>query len=419
MGVKIGISGAGQFAPSFIPLFQAYPGVDEVVLADVVPARCAEFARRFHIRRTVASHDELCRTDVDAIAIFTQRWLHAAQAVQALRAGKHVYSAVPAAITLEEMAELVATVQETGLVYMVGETSYYYPVSIFCRDRFAAGDFGHFVYGEAEYIHDMDVGFYDAYRYSGGDEWKRTASFPPMLYPTHSVSMILGTTGARMTDVACFGYADREQDGVFEQNISLWGNAFSNQCALFRTSDGGMARINELRRVGYHASPEVRMSVFGTRASFETQTDPRSSRKPPGNASVWYKKSTNQTEDMTEQLTCGSSRSAKAAEEHVAAALHSGFYTGVSTVHPVDRLPDTFRGLPNGHEGSHQFLVLDFMQAVLEAKLPPNNVWFAARCCVPGIVAHESAKRGGELLKIPDFGDPPAAPARSAVVDAA
>ncbi|MBK8049144.1 MAG: Gfo/Idh/MocA family oxidoreductase [Anaerolineales bacterium] len=407
MGIKIGVSGAGQFAPSFIPLFQAYPGVDEVVLADIVPERRADFARRFGIARTVASHDELCRTDVDAIAIYTQRWLHADQAIQALRAGKHVYSAVPAAITLDEISALVETVRETGLVYMVGETSYYYPATIFCRNRFQAGEFGHFVYGEAEYIHDMDVGFYDAYRYSGGSDWKRTASFPPMLYPTHSVSMILATTGARMTDVSCFGYVDREQDGVFKADVSLWGNEFSNQTALFRTSDGGMARINELRRVGYHANPEVRMSVFGTRASFETQTDPYSKRVPHGNASVWYQKLGDKTEDVSALLTCGPGATRHAAVGQIAPALQSGFFSDISGAHPVERLPDTFRGLPNGHEGSHQFLVLDFMEAVLEQKMPPNNAWFAARCCVPGIVAHESAKRGGELLKIPDFGDPP------------
>ena len=36
----------------------------------------------------------------------------------------------------------------------------------------------------------------------------------------------------------------------------------------------------------------------------------------------------------------------------------------------------------------------------------PNNVWMAARYTVPGFVAHKSATHGGELLPIPDFGDP-------------
>ncbi|MDQ4076344.1 MAG: Gfo/Idh/MocA family oxidoreductase, partial [Chloroflexota bacterium] len=125
MGLKIGICGAGMFARAFIPLFQAHPDVEEVVLAELLPRRRREEAARFGIARAVASLEELCRSDVDAIALFTQRWMHAPQAIQALQAGKHVYSAVPAAITLEELDALVDTVRSTGLIYMMGETSYY------------------------------------------------------------------------------------------------------------------------------------------------------------------------------------------------------------------------------------------------------------------------------------------------------
>src|SRR5690606_15488080 len=148
-------------------------------------------AKRFGIRQVYASLDELIRSDADAVVLMTQRWMHAPQAIKALKAGKHVYSAVPAATTLEELSELVETVKATGLTYMMGETSYYYPATLYCRKRFAAGDFGQFVYGEGEYLHDMSVGFYEAYQYSGGENWKSTASYPPMLYPTHSISMIL------------------------------------------------------------------------------------------------------------------------------------------------------------------------------------------------------------------------------------
>ena len=171
VGITVGICGAGQFARSFIPLFQAHPQVEEVRLAEVIPERRAREAARFGIARTYASLDELCDSDVDAIAIFTQRWMHGPQAVQALRAGKHVYCAVPAAITLDEVRELVRTVEETGLIYMTGETSYYYPVTLYCRERWRRGDFGDFVYAEAEYLHGMSHGFYEAYQYSGGPEW--------------------------------------------------------------------------------------------------------------------------------------------------------------------------------------------------------------------------------------------------------
>ena len=63
--------------------------------------------------------------------------------------------------------------------------------------------------------------------------------------------------------------------------------------------------------------------------------------------------------------------------------------------------------MENGHAGSHQFLVQDFVEALESGKLPPNHVWLAARYNAPGIVAHESAMRDGEVLEIPDYGMPP------------
>jgi predicted dehydrogenase len=400
MGLTIGVCGAGSFARSFIPLFAAHPLVDQVYLAEALPERRAEQAARFGIRRTFASLEELCASDCDAVALFTQRWLHGPQALAALEAGKHVYSAVPAAVTVAEMAALVAAVERTGLTYMVGETSYYYPATLYCRERFRRGDFGRFVYGEGEYLHDMTHGFYDAYRHSGGDEWKRTASFPPMLYPTHSVSMILSVTGARLTHVSCLGQVDAEADGVFKADVSLWGNEFSNETALFRSSDGGMVRINEFRRVGVSGGASVRLSLYGTRASFEEQT----------NARVWNTLATDDPAnltDLTDRLACKPLPIPAAARGEVHAALQADFFMGVAAVHPVERLPATFAGLPNGHYGSHQFLVCDFVEAIVNRTLPPNNVWESARNCLPGIIAHESAQRGGELLAIPDLGDPP------------
>jgi predicted dehydrogenase len=399
MGLKIGVCGAGSFASSFIPLFKAHPLVDEVCLAETFPERRAQQAKRFGITRTFVSLEELCTSDVDAIAIFTQRWRHGPQAVTALRAGKHVYSAVPAGVTLAEIADLVETVKSTGLTYMLGETSYYYPCTLYCRDRFARGDFGRFVYGEAEYLHDMSHGFYEAYQHSGGEEWKRHASFPPMLYPTHSVSMILSVIGARMTRVSCLGFVDDHPDGVFRAEVSLWQNTFSNEAALFRTSDGGMCRINEFRRVGLSGGTSVRMSLYGTEGSYEEQT----------NARVWNTKIPAEMTDLSELLQAKAIQIGEEERRGIHEALLADFYKGVSAVHPIARLPKEFLGLSNGHEGSHQFLVCDFVEACVQRTLPPNHVWAAARYCVPGIIAHESAKRGGETLEIPDFGDPPLA----------
>jgi hypothetical protein len=80
----------------------------------------------------------------------------------------------------------------------------------------------------------------------------------------------------------------------------------------------------------------------------------------------------------------------------------------VAPYQPVERLPDTYSRLEDmgGEWGTNYFMVNEFVHACATGEQPPNNVWQAARYTVPGIVAHESAVRGGELLAIPDFGDP-------------
>ncbi len=404
MGLTVAIVGL-SFGARFIPLFRAHPSVSRVVIADMLPERIQYARDLYGALPALSTLDQVLASDVDAVCLFTQRWMHAPQAIQALRAGKHVYSAVPAAISLVEIEQLIETVKQTGLVYMVGETSYYYPSTIYCRERFARGDFGKFVYAEGEYLHDMSHGFYEAYMWANGDAWKRFASFPPMWYPTHSVSMILSVTGSRFTRVSCLGYRDQSDDGVFQKDVSAWGNEFSNETALFRTADGGMARINEFRRVGWSETPRcasVRLSLFGTEASFEEQ----------GDSKLWNSRESEEPEDVTALLVCEQVMPSESELAHLRAIgvheeLVQDSHTGFARVHDRARLPREFVGLNNGHEGSHQFLVDDFVRACTMGTPPPNHVWSAARACVPGIIAHESALREGESLPIPDFGDAP------------
>ena len=192
MTFSIGVVGAGQFGGQFAHLFKLHPGVSEVYVVDERPERAAEAVDRCGLAGTEASFEALLASDVDAVAIFTQRWTHGPLVEQALRAGKHVYSAVPMAVSEEEIARIIEAVKETGLVYMMGETSYYNPATVYARNQHAAGKFGRIFYAEGDYVHDMDLGFYDAYQYSGGERWKETASYPPMLYPTHAIGGVLG-----------------------------------------------------------------------------------------------------------------------------------------------------------------------------------------------------------------------------------
>lgn len=81
---------------------------------------------------------------------------------------------------------------------------------------------------------------------------------------------------------------------------------------------------------------------------------------------------------------------------------------GAAPIHELRRLPKSFRGATDGHHmNSHPFLVDDFVRAVVGGQLPPNNAWDAARCMIPGLVAHESAMQNGKLMEVNDFGDAP------------
>jgi predicted dehydrogenase len=390
MGIKLAVVGTGSFAQCFIPLFKAHPLVSEIVLADVDEAKLRESAARFGVEKTLPSLDAACESDADAIAIMTPNWMHAPQAVQALRAGKHVYSAVPTGISVDEIAELVKAVEDTGKIYMLGETSYYRAEAIYCREKFRQGEFGRIVYSEGEYYHDWDHGLYEVFKQRCGEKYKSLGSSPPMHYPTHSTSHIVSVTGAHMTHVSCHGFIDCVDDGLYIPEENPWRNPFSNQTALFKMSDGSSCRINEFRRIGYPGAE--RMSMYGTEHSFECG----------GAGKVWVGKDRKKLERLDDVLACGD-RPDGAAKADDGTVPH---FKEVSSVHPVERLPREFAGLANGHGGSHCFLVDDFVRACVEERIPPNNVWQAARYALPGIAAHESSMQGGALLNVPDFGDP-------------
>jgi predicted dehydrogenase len=398
MTFSIGVLGAGQFGGQFAHLFNLHPGVSDVYVVDERPERAAEAMERYGLTGSKGSFDELLASDVDAVAIFTQRWTHGPLVEKALRAGKHVYSAVPMAISEEEIARIIDAVRETGLVYMMGETSYYNPATVYAREQHAAGQFGRIFYSEGDYVHDMDLGFYDAYQYSGGDRWKETASYPPMLYPTHAIGGVLGAVPAHAVSVSCVGVRDDRNDGVFDQAVSMFGNDFSNATALFELNDGGVMRTNEMRRVGYPSHiRESRFRFFGTEASFEQLAK----------VTVWQDKMN--VHDISEQVeTRPSMPLDDPSLANVAPELRDAFVSGLAPVHNAERLPEEFRGAPNGHEGSHHFLVDDFVTAVNTGTLPPVNAWVAARFTLPGIVAHQSAQQNGARLPIRDFGDAPA-----------
>ena len=219
-----------------------HPLVDRVALCDLEPERIAAFAKKpswqakFDERDAYTSLDEICRSDLDALAIITQPWLHAPQCIQAMEAGKHVYSAVPIISIpdgdeiLDWCGKLVDAVRRSGKHYMLGETTYYRPQAMFCRRMAADGAFGNFVYSEGEYFHSFDDPGCDLRQVAksrrtgaAGQEWiarsaeyrKRGVKSGPMHYPTHSVGGPICVMKTRAVKVACFAQTPHTDDPYF------------------------------------------------------------------------------------------------------------------------------------------------------------------------------------------------------------
>ncbi|MEN6403107.1 MAG: Gfo/Idh/MocA family oxidoreductase [Armatimonadia bacterium] len=396
MGISLGLVGLGSFGSSFAELFKRHPLVDRVALCDREPQRVARFAEleswkdKFNPRDAYESLDDICRADLDALVIITQPWLHAPQCVQAMEAGKHVYSAVPIISIpdddeiLEWCDRLVTTCQRTGLHYMLGETTCYRPEAMFCRRMAAEGAFGDFVYAEGEYFHDVDAScnLREVSRArldsKAGQEWvqarkryvERGVLGGPMHYPTHSTSGPVSFMKAHALKVTCYGYANRNNDPFAADS------AFTNETALYQMSNGATVRICEFREVGRSASETFR--VLGTRGSYRD--------------GIW------QTNHRTEPLTAKPLETRELSLDEMRDPLPP-------EVAAAWRETDGESIAYGGHGGSHAYLVHEFVDAVAHNRRPAISVYDAVRFMAMGVAAHKSALRDGERLDVPDWGD--------------
>ena len=294
--------------------------------------------------------------------------------------------------------EITELVKKTGLTYLMGETCYYYPCAMFCREAYSQGKFGGFIYGASQYYHHID--------YIGYGKNAEERGMPPMLYPTHSTGMLLSAVNSYVKKVVCFGYEDKSGDDKFGAGKNIWDNSFSSQFALMQLAGGGTARITEGRSFGWMKPSSYISSLCGTTGGYEFS-----------NAQHIFVEQDKSCEKEKVILTDVSGY-----VNPEAMVLNSGLedfksrvangewqWDNMSKIQEKEaaRLPEEYTGLPNGHMTTHQFLIDDFCTAAYLNKIPALNAWAAARYTIPGLVAIESAKRGGITLDVPDCGDVP------------
>jgi len=344
--IKVGIAGYGvcKFGAAFS--FQDHPNVKVVAVTDLIPERCRGLAKACRCEKTYPSLEEMVKDDeIEAIFCATDAPHHAEHCILVMNHGKHAATAVPAVHgSVQQAHQLFETVKKTGLTYMMFETSCYHDALYAMRELYNAGRLGKIMYSEGEYYHYMGKG--DVLQTPAGSYKGWRIGLPPQWYPTHSNAYYCGVTGGSFTDVTCLAMPSTLE--TFGASANAYNNLFATEVALFRTSEGGMSR----------------MAV---------------SWDSPGHGGEM-----------------GRVRGEKG-------TIYDGKFLGLeATALPLKPpLPPTVD--TGAHGGSHGHLSNEFIMAILENRKPLVDVTMALNMSVSGVIAHQSAMKDGETLKIPQF----------------
>jgi predicted dehydrogenase len=366
---NVAIVGLG-FGSEFIPIFQRHPNANMYAICQRDPEKLKQIGDAFKVEKRYTKYEDvLADPAVDFVHINSPIPDHAPMSIAALKAGKHVMCTVPMATSVEDCRQIVELVKKTGLKYMMAETVVYAREYLFVKEMYDKGELGKVQHLQASHQQDMD---------GWPNYWP---GLPPMHYATHCVGPCLALTRAEAEYVSCFGSGTIREDLIPKYNSPF---AVETCHIKFRKSDL-TARIY---RSLFDTARQYRESfdVYGTKQSFEWQLiegeDPvlHTAKEPEHEIPKRVK-----VPDYAQRLP-----------EAIRMFTTKGVYDMAENTH----LSFTQGG---GHGGSHPHLAHEFVSALVEGRDPyPNAVQSANWTCV-GICAHQSALKGGEIVRLPEF----------------
>ncbi len=339
--------------------------------------------------RLYRDYDEMLQDpEIDAVCIATPVHLHAAQAIAALNAGKHVLSEVTAAYTMEECWALVEAVERSGLTYMMAENYCFTEPVLQVQNMVEQGVFGDLTYASGSYIHDCRNLLFQP----GGDLTWRGQLRRTMLangYPTHSLGPVARWLGINRTDrlatTATWHCDTRVIADYARRNFpertaygepGFWAHA-DTVTTCIRTERGALIdlRVDSVSPRPHHMN---RYELQGTRASFSWPDGPkaepliwidgRSPADPTGIAGEW------------EPL-------AKYREEFQ---------------HPLWREFHA-EAAKEGHYGGDFFVVREFTSAIRESRPPLIDVYDAVTWSSITPLSRQSIAGGSVPVEVPNF----------------
>jgi predicted dehydrogenase len=151
--VDIGVIGYGYWGPNLVRNFAEVSGARVAAVSDLDEAKLELVKRRFPATSVTTNYRDMLDDDsIDAIVIATPVHTHYKLALEALRAGKHVWVEKPMTETVEQAAELVAEAKARNLVLMVDHTFVYTGAVMKMREVIESGDLGRIYYYDSSRV---------------------------------------------------------------------------------------------------------------------------------------------------------------------------------------------------------------------------------------------------------------------------
>ncbi len=139
--MKIALAGQGAFGVKHLEAVSRIDGIQVVTLAGGNAEQTAEVAGKFNIPHwTTDLAESLAQPGVEAVILATPTQMHARQAEQCMRAGKHVMVEIPIADNLADSERLLQVQKETGVIAMGGHTRRFNPSHQWIHRRIRSGE---------------------------------------------------------------------------------------------------------------------------------------------------------------------------------------------------------------------------------------------------------------------------------------
>jgi 2-hydroxy-4-carboxymuconate semialdehyde hemiacetal dehydrogenase len=139
--MKVGLAGQGAFGIKHLEAIQNIPGIEVITLTGGNQESTAEVAKKFNIPHYTGDlAQSLKQPGLEAVILATPTQMHASQAIQCMRAGKHVQIEIPMADSLKDAEDVCKVQKETGLIAMAGHTRRFNPSHQWIHKRIKAGE---------------------------------------------------------------------------------------------------------------------------------------------------------------------------------------------------------------------------------------------------------------------------------------